>query len=531
MVHSLLSPSTHLFFQLLGRQLAAAQAKHQEYEDTILQVEREKANWSRQLDSMKSQLDGEIARRERLEKGATGRNTEAARLRDRLAKMEKDMVSLQKDIGDRDWQIKQLKANQNKTIVEHVHVLQEAKAITDGQLETAKKELATERAKVKALEKTKQRMIGEAEDAARMHEQELIALRSNDKSARGLEQKAAKAVADMEREKKLREAAELQARRLQTELRTAQEQASDLERNLHTVQLTKQSLESEINTLAAGGDTADSLKKLRRDYEARIGELEVQVEDADHARATAERIKQKMDQQHAEIRRIISSSTIRDTFRERLLKELQAADDALAAELTPRPSRNPKRNSVQKFGNMAPNKRFSTPPGSNGIGRIRRDSQPPTESPRPHDENATQLKQQVQVLELRIMASDRVRQHLEASLKGLTADLEKSDGSRQSLQAHKARVARENARLTDLLNQEAEARRTAEASQIDGINAMWKKFQNAIDGERESFTKLEDSRKALASFRFISLVPLADQGFSWLNRKRCRLNSRKTSEI
>lgn len=412
--------------------------------------------------------------------------------------MEKDMVNLQKDIGDRDWQIKQLKANQNKTIVEHVHVLQEAKRVTDGQLEEAQRELAKERSKTALLEKTKTRMIGEAEDAARAHEQELIALRSNDKNARTLEQKASKAVSDMEREKKLREASEMQAKRLQSDLQMAEGQVSDLERNLHTIQRAKDSLESEITSLAADGDTANSMKKMRRDYETRITQLEVQLEDAEAAKTTAERIKQKIDQQHADIRRLITSTGPRDNFRERLLKELQNADDALTAEFPTRALRSGKRNSVQTFVNLTASKRTSMPPDSNGLSRLRRDSQP-VEAPRSPDKSSTQLKQQVHALELRIVASDRVRQHLEAALKGLTTDLENSDGSRQSLSAHRTKIARDNSRLTALLNEEAEARRAAEASQMDGINAMWKKFQTTIDGERESYSKLEESRKALVS--------------------------------
>jgi myosin heavy chain 9/10/11/14 len=467
-----------------------------------LQVEREKATWSRQLDALKSQLETEASRRAHLEKNQTGRNTEAARLRERVTKMEKDMVNLQKDIGDRDWQIRQLKANQNKTIVEHVHVLQEAKRVTDGQLEDAQRDLAKERAKVQLLEKTRARMIGEAEDAARAHEQELIALRSNDKNARLLEQRATKAITDMERERKLREVSEMQAKRLQGELQTAQGQASDLERNLHTVQRAKDTLESEIASLAADGDSANSMRKMRRDYETRITQLEAQVEDAEVAKTTAERIKQKIDQQHAEIRRLITSSGPRDNFRERLLKELQNVDDALAAEFPTRALRSGKRNSVQTFANLTPSKRISMPPESNGLARSRRDSQP-IESPRTPDKNSVQLKQQVNALELRIVASDRVRQHLEAALKELTTDLQNSDGSKQSLNAHRAKISRENSRLAALLNEEAEARRAAEASQMDGINTMWKKFQATIDGERDSYTKLEESRKALASpFRY-----------------------------
>jgi len=96
---------------------------------------------------------------------------------------------------------------------------------------------------------------------------------------RGRWSKRLPSFSDMEREKKIRETAELQARRLQTELRSAQEQTADLERNLHTVQRAKESLETEIGNLAADGDSANSLK-ITAGLRSRIAELEVQVEDA-----------------------------------------------------------------------------------------------------------------------------------------------------------------------------------------------------------------------------------------------------------
>ncbi|PVF93303.1 hypothetical protein CPB86DRAFT_715748 [Serendipita vermifera] len=406
------------------------------------------------------------------------------------------------DIGDRDWQIKQLKANQNKTIVEHVHVLQEAKRVTDGQLEDALRELAAEQARTKALEKTKARLMGEAEDMVRQHEQELIALRSNEKNARSLEQKTSKAVADMEREKSLREVTESQSRRFQTELIEAQAQLSDLERQLQSTQRAKESLEAEISSLAADGDTARALKKLRRDYETKISQLELQVEEADTARATMEKIRQKIEQQHIEIRRLITTSGARDSFRERLLKELQTLDDSLAAEFSKKAPKSSKRNSVQSLANLSHVKRSSISIETNGLGRSRKDSQPPDSPHTPHilhtpDRNTTQLKQQVQALELRIIASDRVRQHLEATLKEMIADIEKIDGSKASLQAHRSKITRENARLVDLLDQEAEARRAAEAAHMEGISEMWKKFQVTIEGEKETYNRLEESRKAL----------------------------------
>jgi myosin protein heavy chain len=98
-----------------------------------------------------------------------------------------------------------------------------------------------------------------------------------------------------------------------------------------------------------------------------------------------------------------------------------------------------------------------------------------------------------------MVASQRVRQHLEASIQALTAELEGGDGSQQFFDQYRQRLARENGRLAELLEDESEARRHAEAAQLDGVQAMWAKFQNTIAAERESYTRLEESRKALVS--------------------------------
>lgn len=446
------------------------------------------------MDSLNTRLEAEVAKRTQLEKGRSNQSFEVNRLKDQAVKYERELKNLQGDLRDRDWEIKQLKTSQNKTIVEHVHVLQEAKNLTDNQLAEAQKELAKVQARVKQLETTRARMVGEAEDAARQHEKELIALRTNEKDVRGYEEKARRATAEADRERKLKEASEIQSRRLQSDLRTAQGQLSDLEQQLHTVQRAKDSLEADISSLAANNDGTNAVTKMRRDYEARISQLEAKLEDTDMVQATAERIRQKIEQQHADIRRLISSSGPKDNFRETLLKQLKLADDALAAEYNAKPMRS--RVDSRVFGNISPSKRSSIAMEANGILRSRRDSQVAEPSQTP-DRQASQLRQQVQALELRIVASDRVRQHLESALREMTADLENSDGSKQSLQEHRTKLARENSRLSELMREEAEARRAAEASQMDGIKAMWNKFQNTINTERESYTKLEESRKAL----------------------------------
>lgn len=451
------------------------------------------------METIKTQLEQETTRRVQAEQSASQNTTELARFKDRVIKFERDLAKAQSDLQTRDWEIKQLKANQNKTIVEHVHVLQEAKKRTDIQLAETQQELLKEQARVKSLEKTKARLMGEAEDAARQAEKELVALRNKEKNVKSYEEKATKAITDAERERKLREATELQTRRLQTELRDTQNHLMEMEQQLRTAQRTKDTLEAEISSLATESDGANALAKMRRQYEARISQLESKVADTEIARTTAERIKQKIDQQHAELRRLIASSGPRDDFRDRLLKGLQQADDAMEREYNRKTSKVPE---SRTFSNVSPTKRQSM--DLNGSSRVRRDSQP-AEPPRP-DVQTAQLQHQVQALELRIIASERVRQHLEASLRELTVDLENSDGSKQSLEKHRAKVARENNRLAELLNEEAEARRASSASQMDGIETMWQKFQTTIETERESYSRLEESRKALVSLRVASPV-------------------------
>lgn len=444
------------------------------------------------MEALKTQLEQETNRRTQAERSASKNTTELTKFKDRTIKFERDLAKAQSDLQARDWEIKQLKANQNKTIVEHVHVLQEAKKRTDIQLAETQQELLKEQARVKSLEKTKSRLMNEAEDAARQAEKELVALRSKEKHVKSYEEKATKAITDAERERKLREATELQTRRLQTELRDTQNHLMEMEQHLKTAQRTKDTLEAEISSLATESDGANALAKMRRQYEARISQLEAKVEDGETARTTAEHIKQKINQQHADLRRLISSSGPRDDFRERLLKELQQADEAMEREYSRKTSKVPE---IRTFSNVSPTKRQSV--DLNGSSRVRRDSQPADHS-RP-DAQTTQLQHQVHALELRIIASDRVRQHLEESLRELTADIESSDGSKQSLEKHRAKIARENNRLAKLLNEEAEARRASEASQMDGIKTMWQKFQTTIETERESYGRLEESRKALVS--------------------------------
>lgn len=57
--------------------------------------------------------------------------SEIAKLKERNTKLDKDLNTALDTLKQKEWECTQLEKRQDKTIVEHVHVLQEAKAVTD----------------------------------------------------------------------------------------------------------------------------------------------------------------------------------------------------------------------------------------------------------------------------------------------------------------------------------------------------------------------------------------------------------------
>lgn len=489
-------------FQALERQLVSAQAKYQDFEDVVLEFQRTQESHTRQLETTRKQLEEESAKRAKLEKITSNQKVELARLKDLNIKMDRELNKALDDLKAREWEIKQLVSKQDKTIVEHVHVLEEAKRVTDNQLREARLELEKNAAYIRSLVQAKTRLAGEAEDLVRVTERERVELQKKEKNAKAQEERTVKALAELDKERRGKEEAELRSLRLQTDLQAAKQQIVELTEQFTLVQQSKDKLEAELDRIADETETSHSVAKFQRQYEARIAELESQLEEAETAHVTSAKIKDRVEKQHAEIRQLIMSNGSSDgDFHTKLLFELQLADDALAKEMSARAKgmRSSGAHELQTMSSLTPTKRALNANSD----RAKNAASPSTHS---SDKQVKALKQQVQVLEIQMVASERVRQHLETSIREMTSDLENSDGSKQFLQQYRARLSKENARLAELLEQEAEARRVAEAAQIDGVQAMWIKFQNTIDSERDSYARLEESRKALVSARIFRQV-------------------------
>ncbi|EDQ99797.1 myosin II heavy chain [Laccaria bicolor S238N-H82] len=333
----------------LERQLSSAQAKYRDFEDVVLQFQRDQETQTRQLDTVRKQHESELAKRTQLEKSLSSKKSEIAKLKDSNIKFDRELNKALKDLKDREWDIKQLESKQDKTIVEHVHVLEEAKRVTDRQLQDAQLELQKNAAYIKSLEKAKARLAGEAEDLARETERERMELPQ--------EERAARALAEVDKERRAREEVELQLRRVQSELINVQLQNTDLTEELASVQKSKNKLETELDRLAEETEGTNSMAKLQRQYETQISQLESQLDEIEMARTTAVKVREGIERQHAEIRQLIMNSHPGDgDFQARLLHELQHADNVLEKEMSSR-SRNLRSSNAQELHSLATQRR------------------------------------------------------------------------------------------------------------------------------------------------------------------------------
>lgn len=158
----------------MERQLTSSQSKYHELEDTVLQLERGAHALERQAEQARKQLEAESAKCKQLHQVATNQKRELALDQDRLSKMDAALKKALTDQKNKEWEIKQLESRQDKKIVEHVHVLEKAKKVTDQQLKDAQEELQKNAAYIRSLEKVKLALTREAEDFVREDRMEQV---------------------------------------------------------------------------------------------------------------------------------------------------------------------------------------------------------------------------------------------------------------------------------------------------------------------------------------------------------------------
>ncbi|KEI42255.1 uncharacterized protein L969DRAFT_97785 [Mixia osmundae IAM 14324] len=152
------------------QQLSATLAQLRQTEEASIGLEREKTTLLRELKAFETRVaqnnEENVALRELCKRA----ETDAAALRQQVMAQTRQNSELQAQLATLSIEVKKAQSAQDKTVVEHVHVLEEAKRFTDRQLAETQARLEEASQHIRSLEKTKQRLAGEVEDLSRAFE-------------------------------------------------------------------------------------------------------------------------------------------------------------------------------------------------------------------------------------------------------------------------------------------------------------------------------------------------------------------------
>ncbi|GMK55315.1 hypothetical protein CspeluHIS016_0203710 [Cutaneotrichosporon spelunceum] len=193
--------------------------KFADLEDALLPLEHERGILRKRLEEANGQLSNEISKRQGLQRQLHSMEEQVVAHRNDLNELERDLTDAAGNIQQRDSEIALLRSRENKTIVEHVHVLESAKKVTDRQLKEQVNENKRLNQILKSLETHRNRLQADLDDA----QMEVESLKkTKNKAIRqaraslGMEDKGA--VALLEEERRARAQAEARAAALERDL-------------------------------------------------------------------------------------------------------------------------------------------------------------------------------------------------------------------------------------------------------------------------------------------------------------------------
>ena len=291
------------------QQLSASHQKYQDLEDALLELERTQSTWKLKADQVHTELMAESKRRELAESAAKHHESNVASVRMQHGAREKEVAQLREELAITQAELKKTQSMTNKTIVEHVHVLEEAKKYTDRQLQDAQSKLQELAHYTKTLEKSKARLVSENEDLSR--ENNRLQLESRG-AGRGILTPAANVTPGLGghgAESKVVKSLEAKVHDLQTTLASTRRERDEAQSNYRRKDL----------------QTDESLSRSRQQYEGRIAELEKELRGTQMARSTTFQILTDLVDK--------SNNSNDNAFRRKLLQELKTGHDELEHDI------------------------------------------------------------------------------------------------------------------------------------------------------------------------------------------------------
>ncbi|KAG0221627.1 P-loop containing nucleoside triphosphate hydrolase protein [Mortierella sp. GBAus27b] len=520
------------------RQLSTANSRNDDTNERLTRLERDKASNQKQIDMLREELEEETQRRKQAESGRRELEMELEELRRVREEDELCKAEFTRKTSSQAAELDELKFKFQSEALERTTELEEAKRRlekTVGELQIRTDELTLTNSNI---EKSKARLTAEVEDLRIELDRDHAATRAAEKVAKATEIQLAQVKEQAQVERHHRELAESTSRKLQTNLDSLNLDLDAKNQQITSLTRSKSELEKELSSLVnefgTSGKSAHEVEKLKRKMEAQIQELEGKYEEEKSLRYAAEELKRRFEEQLAESRRAMAADfeakegQFQETKKILLLEIDELGQQVTEHMATINELNKSSKKQKEQIDDLSLNRESSTR-SKTDMERSRKKLETTLREYQTRLEAEERLRKNVEELaarherksntiqsELEVVLDeketlDRTNKQLAGEIETLRQELGSGDDSKANLLEKVRKLERENQRLQELADEEADTREMMAAAK-KGDSSEIEYLTTKIRGEMgDQLQGLEESRKAAVAAQRIAQLELENK--------------------
>ncbi|KAF9938941.1 hypothetical protein BGZ67_010206 [Mortierella alpina] len=534
------------------RQLGTANSRNDDTNERLVRLERDKASSQKQLDMLREELEEEIQRRKQAESGRRELEMELEDLRRLREEDEVCKAEFVRKTSTQAAELDEIKFKYQNEALERTTELEEAKR----RLEKTVAELQVRNDEITMSasnqEKSKARLTAEVEDLRHELERDHAVARAAEKMAKAMEIQLSQAKEQAQVERHHRELAESNARKLQTGIDSLNQDLEGKNQQITSLSRSKSELEKELGSLIndTSGRSAHEVEKIKRKLESQLQELEGKFEEEKNLRYAAEELKRRFEEQLSESRRAMAADMeAKEQQHEETKKILLVEIDEQGQQLTDAMATlneftKSNKKLQEKIDELSLNRDTTTKSKTDmertkkklettlreyqtrldAEERLRKNFE---ELASRHERKSNAIQSEMEIIQDERETLDRTNKQLTVEIEHLRQELDGGDDSKANLTEKLRKLERENQRLQELADEEADTREMMAAAK-KGDSSEVEYLTTKIRGEMEGqFQGLEESRKAAVAAQRIAQLELEDKvaEISNLEKQRKTLQS------
>ncbi|KAJ3249933.1 hypothetical protein HDU77_007263 [Chytriomyces hyalinus] len=524
----------------LELKLNQAHARLEESESNALRIDRERVSLTRQLDTVRDELDAEKKQSTLYATQNRKLGTEVSDLRIRLEEVTIAVEDTSKRLSSKTQELDSLKEKYTQDVFQKSTESDEQKRKLDAQVLDLDQKVQDLQRTCQNLEKTKSRLSSESEDLKVELDRIHNASRNMERLFKTAESQLLVSNTALEAEKREKDAMEGTLRKLQATNNTLSGDLEEKALHLASLQKSKMDLEHElkslINEIGDSGKNLHDLDKTKRRLENQVADLEAQLEDEHASHSRAMEAKSVIEQQLSETKKKLESDLRNkdaqmDELRRLLMKEVNSLGDQLEECEKQKSDILKQKKRLEEQLDDVSSQAENTARGQSDLEKYKkradasiRELQNKLEEEEKKRKNAEELSERlekksnslqtdVESLEMQLESLERAKKNSDKKLAELQDEVSgPQEDSKINLLESKKRLDRENKSLLQKLLEEEDLRSALEdekaalAHELDQLRG-----KAARDADLDKIEKLEESRRALLASQRLTLQDLEDK--------------------